>query len=74
MDMMLAVTQELAQLRVSYNELLEIVGQLATDLAAAANVAAVNTAGSTAETDLEAKTKKVVGKPSIPLSPAFPVL
>lgn len=63
-------SQEHAQLVDSYNKLVDVVGDLITALKGAADVAAINTAGTTAETAIEANVKKLEQVPNIPLSPA----
>ena len=65
-------SQEVAQLISSYNALLDVVGDLVTALKGAADVAAINTAGTTAETNIEANVKKLQSEPNIPLAPTQP--
>lgn len=65
-------SQEVAQLLASYNALLDVVGDLVTALKGAADVAAVNTAGTAAETAIEANVKKIQSDPAIPLAPRQP--
>lgn len=67
-------SQEVAQLQSSYNELLDVLGDLITGLKTAADVAAVNTLATTAETAMEANVKKLESVPNIPLSPSIPTV
>lgn len=63
-------SQEVAQLVSNYNALLDVVGDLVTALKGAADVAAVNTAGTAAETALESTVNKLQAVPNVPLAPA----
>lgn len=62
---------ELAQLRTSYNALLDVVGDLITGLKTVADEAATHTLATDAETALEANVYKVISTPRIPLAPAM---
>lgn len=64
-------SQEHAQLVASYNELLDVLGDLITGLKTAADTAAINTLATTAETAMEANVKKLQSLPNVPLGPAI---
>jgi len=64
-------SQEVAQLIYSYNQLLDTMGALITELKSAAVVGDIVTAATTAEIAMEAVVYKLEQNPAIPLAPAF---
>jgi len=63
-------SQETAQLIHSYNQLLDMLGTLITDLKTAANIGAVNALAVTAEASMQTLVYKLQAKPNIRLNPA----
>jgi hypothetical protein len=69
-------SEELRQLRKSYNGLLDVVGTLLDALETAADVGAVNAAAVAALASIESDTatvKKIGGEPGVPSRHQFPV-
>jgi len=63
-------SQEHAQLQASYNELLDVLGDLITGIKGSADHAALVVVATTAETAMEANVKKLESIPNIPLQSA----
>ena len=69
-------SEELKKLRLSYNALVELVGNILDDLEGAANIAAVNAAATVRLAEIETDTADVVaigGLPGVPERPSRPV-
>ena len=66
-------SQRMAQLEQSVNELIDAFGDFVTTVKGAADVAAINTAATTAETALEANVVKIARSPTTPLQPTRPL-
>lgn len=64
-------SKEFAQLANSYNELLDVLGDLITGLKTAADTAAINTLATTAEAALVANVVKLKQQPNIPITPSM---
>jgi len=67
-------SQELAQLRTNYNNLVQVFGDLVTTIKSATLVADIVAAVTTAETALQNTVAKIGAQPNIPLGKAMPEL
>lgn len=65
-------SEEVATLRRNYNELCDVVGDLVTALKGVAAIGDVATAGTNAETAMEANVSKVGQEPDVPAAPTRP--
>ena len=69
-------SEELKKLRLSYNAMVELLGNILDDLESAANIAAVNAAATVRLLEIEVDTATVVavgGQPGVPERPSRPV-
>lgn len=67
-------SEEVAQLRRSYSQLLDVLGDLITGLKSAADVPAINALATTAETALQDNVVKVGSEPNAPAAPVRPAI
>ncbi len=65
---------EVQQLRVNYNNLLDVLGTLITGLKTAADAPAINALATTAETSLQNTVAKIGSQPNVPLYKEMPDL